>query len=54
RKVLSPLRRFPLEILAEIFRCCCQNSIATEGYSTTGPLEAPLLLGQICLFWRTV
>ncbi|KAJ7144307.1 hypothetical protein C8R44DRAFT_657769, partial [Mycena epipterygia] len=54
RKVLSPLRRFPPEILGEIFQYCCQNSIATEGYSITDPLEAPLLLGHICSFWRTV
>ncbi|KAJ7144201.1 hypothetical protein C8R44DRAFT_657683, partial [Mycena epipterygia] len=54
RAVLSPLRRFPAEILAEIFQSCCQNSRATPFYSITEPLEAPMLLGRICSFWRTV
>ncbi|KAJ7144219.1 hypothetical protein C8R44DRAFT_557222, partial [Mycena epipterygia] len=54
RAVLSPLRRFPAELLAEIFECCCHNSLAAEFYSITDPLEAPVLLGHICSFWRTV
>ncbi|KAJ7144205.1 hypothetical protein C8R44DRAFT_657685 [Mycena epipterygia] len=54
RAVLSPLRRVPAELLAEIFQCCCQNSLAAEFYSITDPLEAPVLLGHICSFWRTI
>ncbi|KAJ7144236.1 hypothetical protein C8R44DRAFT_565288, partial [Mycena epipterygia] len=54
RKVLSPLRHFPPEIMAEIFQCFYQNSIAAEGYSSSDPLEASLLLGHICSFWQAV
>ncbi|KAJ7272290.1 hypothetical protein C8J57DRAFT_1599407 [Mycena rebaudengoi] len=52
--VLSPLRRFPAEILAEIFLFCRNNSLGRETHSTIDPRQAPLLLGQICSHWRAV
>ncbi|KAJ6595071.1 hypothetical protein DFH09DRAFT_887300, partial [Mycena vulgaris] len=52
--VLSPIRRIPPEILAEIFLNCRQNSRASEFYSITDPSEAPLLLGRVCSSWRVI
>ncbi|KAF7354407.1 hypothetical protein MVEN_01129700 [Mycena venus] len=54
RKVLSPIRRIPCEILGEIFLCCRNNSIHAPGYLITDPRETPLLLGTICSSWRVV
>ncbi|KAJ6562764.1 hypothetical protein DFH09DRAFT_489459 [Mycena vulgaris] len=54
RAVLSPLRRFPPEILGEIFQWCRDNSLASIRYSITDPMKAPVLLGHICSSWRSV
>lgn len=45
---LSPIRRLPLEILAEIFAYCIPTYLRSSGRS----LDAPLLLGQVCVGWR--
>ncbi|KAJ7272285.1 hypothetical protein C8J57DRAFT_1179434, partial [Mycena rebaudengoi] len=52
--VLSPLRRFPAEILAEIFLLCRNSTLASGGNSTLDPGQAPLVFGQICSRWRAV
>ncbi|KAJ7272287.1 hypothetical protein C8J57DRAFT_1009924, partial [Mycena rebaudengoi] len=52
--VLSPLRRVPAEILAEIFLFCRNNSLGGGKQSTIDSRQAPLLLGQICSHWRVV
>ncbi|KAJ7475054.1 hypothetical protein FB451DRAFT_1397925 [Mycena latifolia] len=54
KAVLSPLRRFPPEILGEFFQWCCENSLASKCYSILDPMEAPILLGHVCTSWRTV
>ncbi|KAJ7246750.1 hypothetical protein C8J57DRAFT_1674949 [Mycena rebaudengoi] len=53
--VLSPVRRLPPEILAEIFLLCRDNDLlGWRRYSVLDPRQAPLLLGQICSHWRVV
>ncbi|KAJ6549610.1 hypothetical protein DFH09DRAFT_880931, partial [Mycena vulgaris] len=51
RTVLSALRRFPPELMSEIFP---ENSRASKSYSITDPREAPLVLGRVCSLWRTI
>ncbi|KAJ7458561.1 hypothetical protein FB451DRAFT_581146 [Mycena latifolia] len=51
---LSPLRRIPPEILAEIFLFCRDDSLQDYGYSVVDPRYAPMLLGQISSRWRHV
>ncbi|KAJ7501043.1 hypothetical protein B0H11DRAFT_753727 [Mycena galericulata] len=52
--VLSPIRRIPAEILAEIFLHCRNNSSCAATYALTDTREAPLLLGHVCSRWRMV
>ncbi|KAJ7458565.1 hypothetical protein FB451DRAFT_1372254 [Mycena latifolia] len=51
---LSPLRRIPPEILAEIFLFCRDDSLQDVDYSVADPRCAPMLLGQIASRWRHV
>ena len=50
KNVVSPARRLPPEIVADIFRLCT----AIENEIFPNPLAAPLLLTQICSGWRQV
>ncbi|KAJ7474175.1 hypothetical protein FB451DRAFT_1466735 [Mycena latifolia] len=52
--VLSPIRRIPSEILAEIFLLCRDNSLDTFQYSVADPRQAPMLLGHVSSRWRQV
>jgi hypothetical protein len=47
--LLSPIRRVPVEILQSIFLACLP-----EGFVEADPYDAPLLLCQICKYWRDV
>lgn len=47
--LLSPIRRVPVEILQSIFLACLP-----EGFVEADPYAAPLLLCQICKYWRDV
>ena len=47
--LLSPIRRVPVEILQSIFLACLP-----EGFVEADPEAAPLLLCQICKYWRDV
>ncbi|KAF7339188.1 hypothetical protein MVEN_01996100 [Mycena venus] len=47
--VLSPIRRVPPEILAEIFQLCVQTTMAS---SSAFPDSLPL--GQVCSSWRAI
>ncbi|KAF8178673.1 hypothetical protein K438DRAFT_1977900 [Mycena galopus ATCC 62051] len=48
-KSISYSREIPVEVLEVIFRFCIQ-----EDYVKPSPLQAPLLLCQICSVWRRV
>ncbi|ESK93975.1 hypothetical protein Moror_12932 [Moniliophthora roreri MCA 2997] len=48
RALLSPIRRIPTEMLAEIFQRCLPDEL----YVRPSPQDAPLLLGQVCSSWR--
>jgi hypothetical protein len=48
RILVSPLRRFPTELLSEIFLLSLPDS------STFRATEPPCLLGQICSLWRHI
>ncbi|KAF6752196.1 hypothetical protein DFP72DRAFT_1133944 [Ephemerocybe angulata] len=50
RAIASPIRRLPDDILQEIFLWCLPGT----HYPTLDPLQAPLLLTQICRRWRYV
>ncbi|KAJ7443150.1 hypothetical protein FB451DRAFT_1376786 [Mycena latifolia] len=51
---LSPLRRIPSEILAEIFLACRDDSLEASDYSITDLRQAPMLLGRVSARWRQV
>ncbi|KAJ7455749.1 hypothetical protein FB451DRAFT_1564789 [Mycena latifolia] len=52
--VLSPIRRIPSEILAEIFLLCRDGSLDASKYSVADPRQAPMLLGSVSSRWRQV
>ncbi|KAJ7096915.1 hypothetical protein C8R44DRAFT_643845, partial [Mycena epipterygia] len=51
--VISPIRRIPHEILAEIFKICVEHSRLLH-YSIDNPHLSPIVLGQVCSLWRNV
>ncbi|KAJ6583959.1 hypothetical protein DFH09DRAFT_1028804 [Mycena vulgaris] len=50
RALTSVVRRVPQDILQEIFLCCLERHWTTS----VGTRRAPLLLGFICSYWRSV
>ncbi|KAJ6523481.1 hypothetical protein DFH09DRAFT_1047178, partial [Mycena vulgaris] len=54
RGVISPIRRFPPELLAEIFDYCREASLICGSCTTLNPMEAPIVLSHVCSFWRAV
>ncbi|KAJ7474203.1 hypothetical protein FB451DRAFT_1558398 [Mycena latifolia] len=52
--VLSPMRRIPSEILAEIFLHCRNNSLEAPTYSVADSRQAPIVLGHVSSRWRQV
>ncbi|KAJ6594316.1 hypothetical protein B0H19DRAFT_57877 [Mycena capillaripes] len=54
QRTLSPIRRLPTEILAQIFMLCRNNSLKSSTYSIADPREAPILLGHITSHWRSI
>ncbi|KAJ7439218.1 hypothetical protein FB451DRAFT_1570050 [Mycena latifolia] len=48
--LLSPIRRIPQNILERIFVAC----LPTTHNAIISAREAPLLLGHICSYWRSV
>jgi len=50
QSLLSPARRLPPELLAEIFRYC----LPEDQFIKPAPFQAPLLICQICATWRSV
>ncbi|KAJ7474197.1 hypothetical protein FB451DRAFT_1035199, partial [Mycena latifolia] len=52
--VLSPIRRIPSEILAEIFLMCRDDALSALPYSVADPRQAPMLLGHVSSRWRQV
>ncbi|KAJ7474150.1 hypothetical protein FB451DRAFT_1466697, partial [Mycena latifolia] len=52
--VLSPIRRIPSEILAEIFLVCRDDALDAFQYSVADPRRAPMLLGHVSSRWRQV
>ncbi|THU93100.1 hypothetical protein K435DRAFT_840379 [Dendrothele bispora CBS 962.96] len=50
RQLLSPIRRFPPEMIAELFTYCLPSTHP----STRDPSEAPLLLTLVCKQWREI
>ncbi|THU93094.1 hypothetical protein K435DRAFT_779985 [Dendrothele bispora CBS 962.96] len=50
RQLLSPIRRFPPEMIAELFTYCLPSTYPP----TRDPSEAPLLLTLVCKQWREI
>jgi F-box-like len=52
----APVRRFPPEILSEIFLHCLETKWFNPAYYERFPRldKAPLLLGSVCRQWRTI
>ncbi|THU78318.1 hypothetical protein K435DRAFT_572604, partial [Dendrothele bispora CBS 962.96] len=50
RQLLSPIRRFPPEMIAELFTYCLPSTHPP----TRDPSEAPLLLTLVCKQWREI
>ncbi|KAJ7466184.1 hypothetical protein B0H11DRAFT_2048764 [Mycena galericulata] len=53
RRILSPIRRLPNELLTEIFLFCRANSTRST-VSILDVREAPMLLSHVAAHWRTV
>ncbi|KAJ7476269.1 hypothetical protein B0H11DRAFT_1308639 [Mycena galericulata] len=54
KEALSPIRRLPTEILAEIFLWCRANNLRAGNYCVADPSTAPMLLAQISSRWRNI
>ncbi|KAJ7681976.1 hypothetical protein DFH06DRAFT_284956 [Mycena polygramma] len=54
RGLVSPIRRFPPEILAEIFVLCMRDSILLRSSTSFDPCQPPLLFGRVSSIWRTI
>ncbi|KAJ7494455.1 hypothetical protein B0H11DRAFT_2004715 [Mycena galericulata] len=54
KAALSPIRRIPPELLAEVFILCRDNSLNSDSYSISDVRQAPMLLGHISSSWRSV
>jgi hypothetical protein len=52
RAAISPLRRVPSEILAEIFNFCVENGRKVFSYALNDPREGPILITHVSSFWR--
>ncbi|KAJ3718469.1 hypothetical protein C8R42DRAFT_585997, partial [Lentinula raphanica] len=50
RNLLSPIRRLPIETMAEIFMHC----LPTHRFPIRSLKEAPLLLTMVCRRWREI
>ncbi|KAJ7165542.1 hypothetical protein C8R43DRAFT_212698 [Mycena crocata] len=50
KALLSPVRRVPPDIIQEIFLAC----LPSHRNCVMSAQEAPVLLGRICSFWRTI
>ncbi|KAJ7680977.1 hypothetical protein DFH06DRAFT_433395 [Mycena polygramma] len=50
RALVSPIRRLPLDVIAEIFMAC----LPTNRNCVMSAEEAPVLLGRICSSWRAI
>ncbi|KAK0436142.1 hypothetical protein EV421DRAFT_1981875 [Armillaria borealis] len=48
RSIISPLRRFPAEILSEIF----QHTVEQDGYSVLNTSDGPWSLSRVSRHWR--
>ncbi|KAF8195629.1 hypothetical protein K438DRAFT_1826258, partial [Mycena galopus ATCC 62051] len=50
RALISPIRRIPQDVLIEIFLSC----LPSEHNAIIDPAEAPLVLGRICRYWKSI
>ncbi|KAJ7689577.1 hypothetical protein B0H17DRAFT_1066199 [Mycena rosella] len=50
RALISPIRRLPLDIIEEIFIAC----LPTHRNCVMSAMEAPVILGRICSWWRAI
>lgn len=51
RSLISPIRRFPAEVLGEVFSYCLPEAWQTSNFSA---ITAPMLCTHICSHWRAV
>ncbi|SJL02389.1 uncharacterized protein ARMOST_05716 [Armillaria ostoyae] len=54
KAVLSPVRRVPSEVLAEIFYACSGNEKSEWGYDVFHVKAGPWVLSRVCRSWRQV
>ncbi|KAK0444416.1 hypothetical protein EV421DRAFT_1800951, partial [Armillaria borealis] len=54
KAVLSPVRRVPSEVLAEIFYACSGNEKSEWGYNVFHVKAGPWVLSRVCRLWRQV
>ncbi|KAJ7049963.1 hypothetical protein C8F01DRAFT_1181117 [Mycena amicta] len=50
KDLVSPIRRLPVDVIQEIFIAC----LPTQRNCVMSASEAPVLLGRVCSFWRTL
>ncbi|KAJ7478382.1 hypothetical protein FB451DRAFT_1241897 [Mycena latifolia] len=54
KRVLSPIHRFPFEILAAIFVLCRDDSLQALKYSVLDARQAPMMLSHVSSRWRHI
>ncbi|KAJ7467537.1 hypothetical protein FB451DRAFT_394269 [Mycena latifolia] len=54
RGSLSPIRRFPPEILSHIFIFCRDDALSLAEYTITDVNHAPMVLTHVCSRWRII
>lgn len=53
KALIAPVRRIPVEVLAEVFQyCVCWG--AEDGCDTFERANMPLVLGHVCTHWRSI
>ncbi|KAJ7440783.1 hypothetical protein B0H11DRAFT_1882929 [Mycena galericulata] len=52
--IISPIRRFPPEILSEVFLAGLKEAILSASYPSSHPSQPPILFGRVCSGWRRV
>ncbi|KAJ7057479.1 hypothetical protein C8F01DRAFT_1152275 [Mycena amicta] len=50
--VLAPVRKLPEDVLTEVFAIRLEEDIAEATYTSLDCLRAPMLLMQVCAYWR--
>lgn len=54
RPFTSAFRRFPPELLSEIFLCCCSSADGIRPYQSGSSTSPQGIIAEVCKYWRDV